>query len=67
MVHKMVLANRVIQRFFLRLIIHAYFAMLYFDFIFHSDELSIDIKELIFEVKTHICEQLPSQKITEGK
>ena len=43
------------------------FAMLYFDFIFHSDELSIDIDELVFEVKTHICEQLPSQKIIEGK
>ena len=43
------------------------FAMIYFDFIFYSDELSIDINELIFEVKTHICEQLPSQKIIGGK
>jgi hypothetical protein len=43
------------------------FAMLYFDFIFHSDELSIDIDELVFEVKTHICEQLPSQKLIEAK
>jgi hypothetical protein len=42
------------------------FAMLYFDFIFHSD-ISIDINELNFEVKTHICGQLPSQKIIEGK
>ena len=30
-----------------------------------SDELSIDINELIFEVKTHTCEQFPSLKITE--
>jgi hypothetical protein len=36
--------------------------------IFHSDELSIDINKLIFEVKTHVCEKLPSQKkIIEGK
>ena len=32
-----------------------------------KDELSIDINELIFEVKTHTCQQFPSQKITEGK
>ena len=44
-----------------------FFAMLYFDFIFHSDELSIDIDELVFEVKTNICEQLPSQRNIEGK
>ena len=43
------------------------FALLYFDFIFHSDELSIDINELNFVVKTHFSEQMPSQKITEGK
>ena len=30
-----------------------------------KDELSIDINELIFEVKTHTCQQFPSQKITE--
>jgi hypothetical protein len=67
MVRKIVLVNRVIQRFFLRLIIHACFAMLYFDFIFHSDELSIDNNELIFQFETHIREQLSSQKITKGK
>ena len=43
------------------------FAMLYFDFIFHSDELSLDFNKLIFEIKAHICEQLPSQKSIEGK
>jgi hypothetical protein len=43
------------------------FAMLYFDFIFHSDELSMDINKLIFVVKTHLCEKLPPQKIIEGK
>ena len=42
------------------------FAMLYFDFIFHSDEL-ITFNKLFFEVKTDVCEQLPSQKIIEGK
>ena len=71
MLRKIVLASRVIQRFFLNLIIYIHymhvFAMLYFDFIFHSDQLSIDINELIFEVKTRICEQLPSQKIIAGK
>ena len=73
MLRKIVLANHVIQRFILKLTIYIHymhvFAMLYFDFIFHSDELSIDINELIFEVKTHIhvCEQLPSQKIIQGK
>ena len=67
MVRKIVLANRVIQRFFLRLIIHACFAMLYFDFIFHADIMSINFSGLVFEVKTHICEQLPSEKIAEGK
>jgi hypothetical protein len=55
------------HRFFLRLIIHACFAMLYFDFIFHSDKPSFDISELMFAIKTYICEQLLSQKITEGK
>jgi hypothetical protein len=67
MVRKIVLANRVILRFFLKLIIHACFTMLYFDFIFHSDELSIDIRELVSQVKTHTGEQLPSKNITEGK
>ena len=67
MVRKIVLANRFIRRFFLRLIIHACFAMLYFDFIFHSGELSVNINDLVFEVKTHICETFPSPKITEGK
>ena len=72
MLRKIVLSNRVIQRFFLKLTIYIHymhvFAMLYFDFIFHSDELSIDINKLIFEVKTHVCEKLPSQKkIIEGK
>ena len=43
------------------------FAMLYLDFIFHSDERSIDFNKLIFVVKTHVSEQLPSQKIIEGK
>ena len=67
MVRKIVLANRVIQRFFLRLIINAFFAMLYFDFIFHSELTSAFINNLLVEVKTHTCEQFPSQKITEGK
>jgi hypothetical protein len=68
MVRKIVLANRVVQRFFLRLIIHACFAMLYFDIIFHSDELLIDINERLgFEVKTHLSEKLVLLKITEGK
>ena len=67
MVRKIVVANRVIHRFFLRLIIHACFAMLYFDFIFHSDELSININELVFEVKTQICEKLESLEMTKGK
>ena len=31
----------------------------------YKDELSIDINELVFDVKTHKCEQFPSQKITE--
>ena len=67
MVRKIVVANRVIHRFFLRLIIHACFAMLYFDLIFHSGELSMNINDLVFEVKTHICDTLPSPKSTEGK
>ena len=67
MVRKIVLANRVIQRFFLRLIIHAFFAMLYFDFIFHSELTSTFFKNLYFEIKTIVYRQLPSQKITKGK